>query len=155
MEFSLSQDGNLIMLYTSKVDLCTSSSNVSKSTWQNAVEKCTKAWNIHTVALYHGYHPIGYYLLRVGMRLKNFIMPLSLPNRRSFNEKTWLLPHFRWLCISVRYIFINSHALGDQQLFEVFNTHSGIELFVVENARNRRRNRPKSVYYYNFYTLRR
>lgn len=61
MEFSLSQDGNLIMLYASKVDLCTSSSNVSRSTWQNAVEKCTKAWNIHTVALYRGRHSIDHY----------------------------------------------------------------------------------------------
>jgi len=153
MEFSLSQDGNLIMLYTSKVDLCTTSSNVSKSTWQNAVEKCTKAWNIHTAALYHGYHPIVYYLLRVGMRLKNFIIPLSRPYRRSLNEKTWLLSHFRW--VSVRYIFINSRALGVQQLFEVFNTHTGIiELLVVENARNCRHNRSKCVYYYYFYTLR-
>lgn len=52
------------------------------------------------------------------------------------------------------HIFINSRALGDQQLFKVFNTKTEIELFVVENARNLRRNRPKSVYYYNFYTLR-
>jgi len=61
MEFSLSQVGNLIMLYASKDDLCTSSSNVSKSTWQNAVEKCTNAWNIHTVALYRDCYPIDHY----------------------------------------------------------------------------------------------
>lgn len=89
MDFSFSQVDNFIMLFTSNDDLCTSSFSESKSTWQNAVEKWTKACEIDTGVLLQLYRRYFRQSPRIST-LGNFLMYSGgrAPDHGGFNDRT-------------------------------------------------------------------
>lgn len=96
IESSLSQDGNLIMLCASKADLWTSSFSDSKSTWQNAVEKWTKACETFTLLYFFTYFT-SIRVYSIYSTITKFIIRLKPnPDHLSINERTWFVT-FRYL----------------------------------------------------------